>query len=269
MPSGLRELLSHRSIIRKLVARELKDCYARSTLGPLWTMLSPVLIMAVVCFVSSHLLSVTVEHFGVYVLSALILWNFFAQATSRSTGCLQRHPTDKETDAPASVHVLAAVLAAGVNFVVTLLPLAVIVLLVGHPFRPALAFLPVSIALATLFALGISLALAPLSVLFAGVSPIYRFVLMAWMFLTPIFYPVAALPDAYRRILVLNPMTHLVEAFRTPIYWGVMPSRNVLITSTVAGLGTLVIGWLVFQRYSERALRTMTEPTMIHRSRLG
>ncbi len=256
MPSGLRELLSHRSILRKLVARDLKDCYARSTLGPLWTMLSPVLMMAVVCFVSSHLLPVTVEHFSVYVLSALVLWNFFAQATSWSTGCLPSHPTDEETDAPASVHVLAAVLAAGVNFVVTLLPLAVIMLLVGHPFRPALAFLPVPIALATLFALGISLALAPLSVLFAGVIPIYRIVLMAWMFLTPIFYPLAALPDAYRRILVLNPMTHLVEAFRTPIYWGVMPSRHVLISSAVAGLGTLVIGCLVFQRYSERAVRT-------------
>jgi ABC-type polysaccharide/polyol phosphate export permease len=256
VPNGLRELLSQRDILRTLVARDLKDCYARSTLGPLWTMLNPVLMMAVVCFVSPHLLPVTVEHFGVYVLSALVLWNFFAQATSWSTGCLPGHPTDEKTDAPPSVHVLAAVLAAGVNFVVTLLPLTVIMLLVGHPFRPALAFLPVSIALATLFALGISLALAPLSAVFAGVTPIYRLVLMAWMFLTPIFYPLAALPDAYRRILVLNPMTHLVEAFRTPLYWGVIPSTHVLISSTVAGLGTLVVGWLVFQRYGERALGT-------------
>jgi ABC-type polysaccharide/polyol phosphate export permease len=198
--------------------------------------------------VASHLLPVTVEHFGVYVLSALILWNFFAQATTWSTGCLPSHPTAEEADAAASVHVLAAVLAAGVNFVVTLLPLAVIMLLVGHPFRPALAFLPVPIALAMLFALGLSLALAPLSVAFAGIVPIYRLVLVAWMVLTPIFYPLAVWPEAYRRILVLNPMTHLVEAFRTPIYWGVMPSRHVLIGSTVAGLGTLVIGWLVFQR---------------------
>jgi ABC-type polysaccharide/polyol phosphate export permease len=256
MPSGLRELLSHRSILRKLVARNLRDGYARSTVGPLWTMLSPVLMMAVVCLVASHLLPVTVEHFGVYVLSALILWNFFAQATTWSTGCLPSHPTDEEADAAASVRVLAAVLAAGVNFVVSLLPLAVIMLLVGHPFRPALAFLPVPIVLATLFALGISLALAPLSVLFAGVISIYRLVLVVWMFLTPIFYPLAALPDAYRRILVLNPMTHLVEAFRTPIYWGALPSTHVLISSTVAGLGTLVVGWLVFQRYGERAVRT-------------
>jgi ABC-type polysaccharide/polyol phosphate export permease len=62
-------------------------------------------------------------------------------------------------------------------------------------------------------------------------------------------------------------MTHLVEAFRTPIYWGVIPSRNVLISSAVAGLGTLVIGWLVFWRYSVRALRIASEPTMVQRSR--
>jgi ABC-type polysaccharide/polyol phosphate export permease len=67
-----------------------------------------------------------------------------------------------------------------------------------------------------------------------------------------VIYPLTALPDAYRRVLVLNPMTHLVEAFRTPIYQGEIPSMNVLVTSTVAGLGTLLIGWIIFARYNDR-----------------
>jgi ABC-2 type transport system permease protein len=139
-----------------------------------------------------------------------------------------------------------------VNLLISLVPLALIMLFLGHRFTPALAFLPVPIILTTLFALGVSLALAPLSVMFADIVPIYQVVLTAWMYLTPIIYPLTALPDEYRRFLVLNPMTHLVEAFRTPIYQGAIPSWNVLITSTVAGFGTLLIGAFIFRRYSNR-----------------
>jgi ABC-type polysaccharide/polyol phosphate export permease len=72
------------------------------------------------------------------------------------------------------------------------------------------------------------------------------------MYLTPIIYPLSALPEADRRLILLNPMTHLVEAFRTPIYQGAIPSAHVLITATVSAVGTLVIGWLVFEHYSDR-----------------
>jgi ABC-type polysaccharide/polyol phosphate export permease len=88
--------------------------------------------------------------------------------------------------------------------------------------------------------------------MFADIVPIYQVILSAWIYLTPVIYPLTALPDAYRRVLVLNPMTHLVEAFRTPIYQGEIPSANVMITSIVAGFGTLVLGWLIFRRYDDR-----------------
>jgi ABC-2 type transport system permease protein len=251
--SDLRELVGYRSLLRELVARDLKVRYKRSALGILWTMLNPLLLMGILAFVFSHILRVTIEHFTIYLLSALVLWNFFSQATSWSTACfLSYAPVIRKIYVPHSIFVLATVLAGTVNLIISLVPLALIMLVVGHRFSPALAFLPVPIALTTLFSLGISLALAPLSVMFADIVPIYQVVLTGWMYLTPILYPLTLLPDEYRRILVLNPMTHLVEAFRTPIYQGEIPSANVLITSTVAGFGTLLIGWLVFKRYRDR-----------------
>jgi homopolymeric O-antigen transport system permease protein len=249
----LREVLGYGSLLRELVARDLKVRYKRSVLGVVWTMLNPLLLMVILAFVFSHVLRVTVEHFAVYLLSALVLWNFFSQATSWSTACfLSYAPIIKRVYVPRSIFVLATVLAGVVNLLISLVPLALIMLFFGHRFSPALAFLPVPIVLTTLFALGVSLALAPLSVMFADVVPIYQVVLTAWMYVTPVIYPLTALPDEYRRILVLNPMTHLVEAFRTPIYQGAIPSANVLITSTVAGFGTLLIGWFIFRRYSDR-----------------
>jgi ABC-2 type transport system permease protein len=249
----LGELVGYGNLLRELVARDLKVRYKRSVLGVLWTMLNPLFLMVILAFVFSHVLKIQVEHFAIYLLSALILWTFFSQATSWSTACfLSYAPIIKRVYVPRSIFVLATVLSGVVNLVISLVPLAIIMVVVGHSFSPALAFLPVPILLTTLFALGISLALAPLSLMFADIVPIYQVVLSAWIYVTPVIYPLSALPEEYRRILVLNPMTHLVEAFRTPIYQGAIPSRNVLITSAVSGLGTLLIGSAIFKRYSDR-----------------
>jgi ABC-type polysaccharide/polyol phosphate export permease len=209
--------------------------------------------MIIFTIVFAHIFRVTVDHFAVYFLSAFVLWNFFAQATSWSTSCLIGYaPLIKKIYVPKSIFVVATVLAGMVNLLISLVPLALIMLVLGHPFTRAMMFLPVPIVLATMFSLGLSLALAPLSLMFADIVQIYQAVLTAWMYLTPIVYPLSALPDHYRRLILANPMTHLVEAFRTPIYQGALPSAHVMITATVAAVGTLVIGWAVFEHYSDR-----------------
>src|SRR6266566_2912919 len=214
MLESLREVVRYRSLLRNLVARDLKVRYKRSALGILWTMLNPLLLMIIFTIVFAQIFRVTV-----YFLSAFVLWNFFAQATSWSTACLLSYgPLIKKIYVPKSIFVLATVLAGTVNLLISLVPLALIMVVVGHPFSPAMVFLPVPIVLATMFSLGLSLALAPLSLMFADIVQIYQAVLTAWMYLTPIVYPLSALPDGYRRLILA--MTHLVEAFRTPIYQG-------------------------------------------------
>jgi ABC-type polysaccharide/polyol phosphate export permease len=251
--NALREIARYRSLLRDLVARDLKVRYKRSALGVVWTMLNPLLLMAIISIVFSHVFRAGVEHFAVYFLSAFVLWNFFAQATSWSTSCLLSYAAlIKKIYVPKSIFVLATVLAGTVNLLISLVPLALIMLVVGHPFHAAIAFLPIPIVLATLFSLGLSLALAPLCVMFADIVQIYQAVLTAWMYLTPIIYPLSAVPDEYRNIVLANPMTHMVEAFRTPIYQGTIPSLHVLVTATVSAFGSLLIGWLIFEHYSDR-----------------
>jgi len=251
--ASLRELIRYRSLLRDLVARDLKVRYKRSGLGILWTMLNPLLLMIIFTVVFSNILRVSVEHFTVYFLSAFVLWNFFAQATSWSTNCLLSYgPLIRKIYVPRAIFVVATVLAGTVNLLISLVPLAFIMLAVGHPFHLAIAFIPVPIFLAVLFSLGLALALAPLCVMFADVVQIYQVALTAWMYLTPIIYPLSALPVRYKTIILLNPMTHLVEAFRTPIYQGAIPSGHVLITATASGVGMLLIGWFIFEHYDDR-----------------
>jgi ABC-2 type transport system permease protein len=253
MLASLREIFRYRSLLRDLVARDLKVRYKRSALGILWTMLNPLLLMIIFTIVFAQIFRVTVEHFAVYFLSAYVLWNFFAQATSWSTSCLLGYaPLIRKIYVPKSIFVLATVLAGLVNLLISLIPLALIMLVIGHPFSPAMMFLPVPIVLATMFSLGLSLALAPLSLMFNDIVQIYQAVLTAWMYLTPIMYPLSALPAGYRGLILANPMTHLVEAFRTPIYLGTVPSGHVMIAAIVAAVGTLLIGWKIFDHYSDR-----------------
>jgi ABC-type polysaccharide/polyol phosphate export permease len=251
--TSLREIFEYRSLLRDLVARDLKVRYKRSALGMLWTMLNPLIMMIVFTIVFAHFLRFRLEHFAIYFLSAFLLWTFMAQTTTWSSACFLGYaPLIRKIYVPRATFVLATVLSGLVNLVISLVPLALIMWYVGHPFHASLAFLPVPIALVTVFALGLSLLLAPLCVMFADVAQIYTLLLSAWMYLTPIFYPLEIVPEAWRPVVAANPMTHFVEIFRAPIYAGALPSGDAMIGATVAAVVALALGWTVFQRYSDR-----------------
>lgn len=253
MLTSAREIVQYRALLQTLISRELKVRYKRSALGVLWTMLNPLLMMVVFTIVFAHFLRFKIDNFPIYFLSAFVLWNFVSQTTSWSTGCLMGYaPLITKIYVPKGIFVLATVLAGLVNLLISLIPLAIIMIVLGHPITASLAFLPVPIALAAFFSLGVSLFLAPLCLVFADIVPLYQVLLMAWMYLTPIFYPLDIIPEAYRIIVQLNPMTHFVEVFRTPIYSGTLPSAAALLRAGFAAFVALVGGTVVFARYSDR-----------------
>jgi ABC-2 type transport system permease protein len=251
--TSMREVVAYRSLLRDLVARDLKVRYKRSALGIVWTMLNPLLTMIVFTIVFGHVLRVPIENFTIYFLSSFLLWNFVSQATSWSSACFLGYaPLIKKIYVPRAVFVLATVISGLVNLLLSLIPLAAIMIFMRHPFTPALAFLPVPILLATIFALGLSLILAPLCIMFNDMLQLYAVWLMAWMYLTPIVYPLSMVPERWRGVIALNPMTPLVSVFRDPIYSGVLPPASEVAAASVAAGVALVVGWIVFERYSDR-----------------
>ena len=127
----------------------------------------------------------------------------------------------------------------------------IIVLIVGRPITWSLFFLPIAILLLAAFALGVSLILSTFTVYFPDVKEMYQIILQAWMYATPIVYPVDILPEKYRFwILHLNPMYYLIDMFRAPIYEGTLPSLSVTIPGTLIALGTLLVGWIYFSNKS-------------------
>lgn len=251
------DLLRYRDLVLALVARDLKVRYRRSMIGFVWTMLQPLLTMLVLRTVFSSLFqakSTEVPYnYAVFVLAGLLFWNFFSQSIVSSmnslrgnAGLLQKLPV------PTIVFPLATVLSGLVNLVLALVPLFLILLITGHPLRPSLFFLPVSILVVALFTLGAGLLLAPLSVFFSDVVELVGMVLTLLMYLTPVIYPKDIVPADWRWVVRFNPIRSILEVFRDPIYQGEIPPLSHLGVAVGVAVLALVVGGVVFTRTSDR-----------------
>lgn len=249
----LREVIRYRNLIIQLVRRDILTRYKRSVLGVAWTMLNPLGMMAVLTVAFSQIFRFNTPNYPVYILSGLVVWNYFSQTTTAAIatfvwggGLLKR------IYIPRSTFALSSVGTGLVNLILALVPLLFIMVITGTPVRWTILFLPVPILLLLLFALGLGLIISTVAIYFPDVAEMYQIILTAWMYLTPVIYPASMLPDRIRPWLeLLNPMFRLVELFRLPLYDGRLPSWAELWPSVLISLIMLVIGWLIFTRASD------------------
>lgn len=249
----MKDLYQHGDLIWYLVMRDLRVRYRRSTLGLLWTMLQPLLMMLVLHIVFSSVFRFELYRYPVYALAGILFWNFFQQSIVASmnslrgnAGILQKLPV------PKAVFPIATVISGVLNLCLALVPLFAILIITGHPLEPALLFLPVSILLAAVFTLGAGLLLSPLAVFFSDVVELVGVVLMLLMYLTPVFYPMSIVPEQFRWLVRFNPIRSVLEVFRDPIYFGKIPPLSHLSVTLVIALGALLIGALAFRKSSDR-----------------
>jgi ABC-type polysaccharide/polyol phosphate export permease len=259
-------LLQYRELIRNLVIRDLKVRYKNSVLGVLWSLMNPLLMMlvfTVVFTVMAPVRSASVENFPVFVLCGLLPWNFFASSVIGSTvSIVANAPLIKKVYFPREVLPLAMILANLVNFFIALTVLFGMLLAFGLPLTIWLVYLPLVIFIQIIFTLGIGLLLATVNVFYRDTQQIMDVLMLAWFFVTPIFYPIDILPrnyelfgfnlDVWRLAYILNPMASLIATYRVILYTGAPPALDFLARTAVTAGVTLVIGWLVFNSYSWR-----------------
>ena len=258
MVHELTELARYRFLLQNLISRDLKVRYKRSVLGFVWAMINPLLTMTVLLVVFTNLFRFDVEHYPIYILSGLLLWNLYARGTSVAIrSVLDSSGIRNKLYVPASVFVAAAIGGALVNLIFAVVPLLVIALVTG--IRPHITwlYLPLPIVQTTLFAFGMGLIVAALAVFFADMIDIFEVSLNAYFYLTPIIYPVLILPASLLKLEQLNPMFYFVEGFRSPLLQGSLPAPSQVIIGSLFALGVAVLGWFIFTRLSDQfAYRT-------------
>ncbi len=246
------ELIRYRDLLTQLIARNIKTRYKRSVLGIMWTMLSPLMMMMVLTFVFSEVFRFSTQHYAAYALAGLTLWNFFAQTTAGAMsdliwggGLLQR------IYIPRAIFALSALGTSLVNLLLAIVPLVLVMLITGVPVRPTILILPLPILLTAMFALGVALILSRVAAYFADVLEMYQILLTAWMYVTPIIYPKEIIPKHMQWLFNLNPMYHLVEIFRAPLYVGWFAGPKTMAAAAGAAVLILAFGWWYFCRKAD------------------
>jgi len=249
----MREILRYRDLVLALVARELKVRYRRSTIGFLWTMLQPLLMMLVFSVVFSKLFRFPIDNYPVYALAGILFWNFFSQSIVSSMNSLRGNAQLlQKLPVPKAVFPIATVVSGVVNLLFALVPMLAILVYREHRLSAALLFLPVSILLATIFTLGAGLLLSPLAVFFSDTVELIGVLLTVLMYLTPLFYPIGALHGLAYTLVRFNPVRSVLEVFRDPIYNHKVPPLSHLSVSLGIALLALAIGAYAFRKSSDR-----------------
>ena len=237
----------------ELVQRELRVRYRRSLIGFAWTMLQPMLMMGVLHIAFSTVFRFNVANYPVYVLAGLLFWNFFSQSIVTSMNSLRANSgLIQKLPVPKSVFPVAVVISGVINLCMALLPLLALLVITGHPLRPAMLFLPVSILIAAVFTLGAGLLLAPFAIFFHDVVELIGVILQILLFLTPIMYPMSILPERWLWIVRFNPVRSILEVFRDPIFYGKIPPASHLTVAALLALALFAVGAFAFSRTSRR-----------------
>ncbi len=259
-----RELLRYRALIRNLVVSEVKARYKNSLLGFVWSLLNPLAMMLVFTVVFGVLWpNHQVDNYPIFLLCGLLPWNYFTTSViGSSNSIVAQGNLIKKVYFPREVLPIAAVLAQLVNFLLALLVLFVALLVFRSHFSAWLWVLPFIILIQTLFAIGMGLILSTLQVFYRDTLMVMDVVLLAWFFLTPIFYSVSQLPAVYtvwgmdldvRRLLyILNPMASLINVYRDLLYSGYRTDPDFFIRTALTAGVVLIFGYWFFTRYSDR-----------------
>jgi len=257
--SAFRDLWRYRDLAWCLVTNDLKLRYRRSVLGFAWTMLNPLLTMLILTAVFSHVWRVQVDKFPVFLLSALLPWNFFGQAvTAGAHSILQNESLLRTARVPRAIFPISMVISNLVNLLLALVPLLLVMVWQGAYPRPSIVALPLSLVVLLAFATGIALALAALTVFFRDLAQIVEVSLTALFYLTPVIYPLSILPEKYLWAFRLNPLLYQVLPFRQIFFEGRFPSGEVLLVSVACAAASLFFGLLIFRKREDLFLQYLS-----------
>ena len=254
-----REMSAYADLLGNLVIRDLKVRYRGSVLGVAWSFLNPLLMMAVFTLVFQVLAESDIDRYPLFLLTALIPWLFTQQALSGAVRSVTSNAElIKKVYFPRELLPISAVLANFVNFLLAFATFWFVALFFGAGNTRAMLMIPLIMALHLVFVLGLGLVLATANVFFRDTEHLVEIVMLAWFFVTPIFYAMSIVPnatfmglDVHRWVFTMNPMATLVTDYRYAFMWGYWPIRHTFVTIAIA-VALLAAGWWVFRRLSPR-----------------
>lgn len=241
-------------LIKELVSKDLKLKYRRSVLGYLWSILNPLLIMIIMTMVFSRMFDRNIENYAVYLLIGRTIFEFVNNSTSQAMISIRtNYALIKKVYIPKYVFPLAKITSGMVDCVFSLGALLIVMIFTKTPVSPYLLLFPFVVLQAYIFSCGLGMFLAQAVVFFRDIQYIYKAFSTAWMYLTPIFYPLEQLPEKLQMIVVyLNPLYSYVTQFRVLVIDRAMPDTWMILSGFAWAMVMLLFGMITFKRSQDR-----------------
>lgn len=239
----------YKDLLYNLVSRDIKVRYRKSFLGMLWTVLNPLLMMIVMTIVFSTLFRSTIENFPIYFLAGNLIFTLNSEITNNCTYAIIGNASLlKKVYIPKYLFPFSKAGSALVNLFFSLIAMFLVMVILRVPFLPTLLLLPIPVFYALLFSLGLGLLLSAVTVYFRDIAYFYSVFLVAWNYLTPVFYPIDILPDTVKQLMQFNPLFHYIDYMRNLILYGMVPGIRENLICLLMGISMLMIGLLVFYK---------------------
>jgi ABC-2 type transport system permease protein len=240
-------------LIYNLVARDLKVKYKGSTLGFLWSLLNPLLMLVVYTVAFKYVIKLRVPNFTIFLFSALLPWNFLNSSLSMGVLSITENSNlVKKVYFPREVLPLSVVLVNLFHFFLTFIVLIPALLFFNVTPGLTFFFLIVIIFFQSLFVLGLTFIAAAMNVYYRDVKHFLEVLLQVWFWVTPIIWSVNLVPEKLRDYAYLNPLTPFIEAYRDIILRDQLPHCSILLMVAVTAVLVFLLGAFVFQKKQRR-----------------
>ncbi|MFH1850034.1 MAG: ABC transporter permease [archaeon] len=255
----LKSNVSKYDLVREITITDFKLKYKNSVIGYLWSLLAPLSMLATLYVVFSIIMKMDVEHYQLFLLLGILLWNFFSEATTTSMRSLvDKANLIKKLNFSKTIIVLSSCLTASMTLILNLF----VFLLFMAVFKVGLGFsaliLPLYLAELFILALGLSFGLSALYVRYRDILHIWEVLLVIGFWITPIIYPISQVSSRWVRWYHLNPMGRIINDSRDALIFRFAPNildfgsfKHYLITLFMT-LGVLIVGYAVFKAMSPR-----------------
>lgn len=258
MKGKFSDILQYVFVIRELTAREIKRKYARSSLGIIWSVLNPLLMMVVMSLIFSTMFKRNIENYPIYYLTGHMILELFSVATNTAmTSLVDNRSLLIKAKLPKHTFILSRVYTALVNFGYTCIAYVLMLFIFRIKFNAMTILFPISIIYELLLAIGIGYLLATEFVFFADIKYLYGIFLTLLMYMSAIFYPVDSLPEIMQKVVNWNPIYLVILFARECVLYGRFPEAWIWIRLSIWSLGSVFVGMIVFKTQENKIMQTL------------
>ena len=246
--------LRYKYLLVCLVDRDYKVKYRRSVFGILWSMLNPIMMMIILNAVFSRVFRADIDNFPVYLLTGQLVFSFFNEASSSAIfSVVEASALIKKIYVPKYVFPLERVLFGFVNMVFSLSALIILMIVQKVQVTAVTLLFPLPLIALFLFTCGWSFLISALCVYFRDLKHLYSVLMTAWMYITPIMYPIEYLSGSWvYKIVMLNPLTWYVQYFRQIVMYHALPTLEMNIVCFGEAILMMIIGLLSFRKLQDK-----------------